>query len=192
MSSVNLGEISKNLYDLLSSLEQEDRQRVITSVLALFGDTAVAQVSIKNNSHALASFNSHGPGTPSSSEIGTAKDYFAQKDPSNRGEMLAVAARYLELTTSKEVMNKNDIEQVFKDSRRNFDGKNFSRDMRNAVHNAKFFLSGGERETYKLSFYGQEYVDALPDKDLARDIKKPGNAKKKTNGKKSDVAGVGE
>lgn len=186
MSSVNLGEVSKNLYDLLAVLDKEDRQRVLTSVLALFGDTAMAPISAKNNSQNFDFPNNNKIQTIFSDEIGTAKDFFAQKNPANRGEMLAVAARYLEVTTSKEVMNKSDIEQVFKDSRRNFDSKNFSRDMRNAVHNAKFFLSGGERETYKLSFYGQEYVDALPDKDMAREIKKPGNSKKKTNGKKND------
>ncbi len=173
MSKVNLGEVSKELYDLLAGLDEDDRARVVTSVMALFGDAP-----INFNNTAGSNSGAGGYDEQVSNHNGSAKDFFSQKAPENRGEALAVAARFLELNEDREIVSNEDLHQVFKDARRNFDSKNFSRDMRNAVHNGKFFLSGGERNTYKLSFYGQEYVDALPEKEKAKAIKKPGKAKK--------------
>lgn len=171
MATINLGEISKKLYDLLADLEQDDRQRVMSSVLALFGEAPRLAP--------LASMGMRSANTDFDEGIGSAKDFFSQKNPESRGETLAVAARFLELSAGKEVVGRVDIEQVFKDARRNFDSNNFVRDMKNAIHNAKLFLPGGERDSYKLSFFGQEYVDALPDKEKVRLIKRPGNSKKK-------------
>jgi len=175
MASKNLGEISKELYDLLLELEPDDRRKVVSSAMALFGEIKNETFKYQKNNQMDQKFEGNE----------TAKNYFAEKNPENRGESLAVAARYIELKDEKDILKKEDIAKIFKDARRNFDSKNFSRDISNAVNNAKFFLSGDEKESYKLSFYGQEYVDALPNKDLAKKIKKPGKSKKK-QAKKSE------
>ncbi|MCM2354912.1 MAG: hypothetical protein NDI63_14925 [Pseudobdellovibrio sp.] len=185
MSSQNLGEVSKNLYDLLTALEPEDRQKVLTSVLALLGEEIKKPIVVANGKNSvLANGSDNLENDPS--EVGSAKDFFSLKNPENRGEAFAVAARYLEFTKNQELVNKDDLLAVFKEARRNFDSKNFSRDITNAIHNAKLFLSGDERETYKLSFYGQEYVDALPKREDLKSIKRPGKNKKKISKKDSD------
>lgn len=179
MSKKNLGESSKELYELLSGLDKDDRRKVLQSVLALFGEENVSAPGAEPGKDKVKKV---GDQTSGFTAMG-AKEFLSQKNPENRGEVLAVAARYLELVNQLEVIRKENFKEVFKEARRNFDSGNFVRDMTNAIHNAKLFISGGEKETYKLSFYGQEYVDALPDRDVVRLIKRPGGAKKKGTAK---------
>ncbi len=180
MADQNLGSISGKLYDLLSVLSPDDRHRVVQSALALFGEK------LKNKKDSLGEPEDEDGSNDSSNGSGCKdiKDFFKIKKPEDRGEQLAVAARYMEQNEEKENLTKEDFAKSFKDAKRNFDGKNFARDISNAKNNAKFFISGGKSKTYKLSFYGEEYVDALPDREKAGKLKpsgkKPNSKKKKT------------
>jgi hypothetical protein len=109
------------------------------------------------------------PRTPgAASEPGA---FFDQKDPQNKGESLAVAARYRELHGNDQ-HSKADLKTVITNAGRNFDDHNFKRDMNNAKRQAGFFNLGTGRDA-KLSYYGKQYVDALPNREGAGALKKP-------------------
>ena len=110
--------------------------------------------------------------------------YFAAKDPKSKIEELAVAARYREQYQAAIASSKAEIEAVVKAARRNFDTKNFPRDIDNAKKH-KLFNIGGGRGSHVLSYYGQQYVDALPDRAAAKRLRGP---KGKGKGKKKKKA----
>ena len=77
--------------------------------------------------------------------------------------------------------------KIFSVSRRNFDSHNYNRDMQNARNQAGFFNKSTEKGSDTLSYYGQNYVDALPDRDTAKQLSRPKTkspSKKKTRKKK--------
>ena len=93
------------------------------------------------------------------------------KDPQNKGEILAVAARYRELS-GEDGHSKADLKIVITEAGRNFDDANFARDLNNAKRQAGFFNLGTGRNS-RLSYYGKHYVDALPDRQAATALKRP-------------------
>src|SRR5207247_3229045 len=84
--------------------------------------------------------------------------------------------------------SKADLKKVIADARRNFDDRNFARDIKNARRQAGLFNLGTERDAYQLSSYGQQYVDALPDKDAASKLKKPKVGRARRNRARSSRA----
>lgn len=102
--------------------------------------------------------------------------------------MLAVAARFQETSKKQEILTKEDFEAVFKNARQSFDSNNFARDIANATSNGKLFMSGGEGKSYQLSSYGQDFVDALPDRDAIKGLAKPKGARKKKAQKKAKTS----
>jgi hypothetical protein len=100
---------------------------------------------------------------------GTAKQFFPSKQPQTKIEELAVAARFRELHHDAQVHEKRDFQAVFKTARRNFDSQNFSFDIANAKQ-AGLFTRGNE---ITLAHYGQNYVDALPDREAVKRLRKP-------------------
>jgi hypothetical protein len=109
-----------------------------------------------------------------SAESPTPMDYFGAKNPKSKVEMLAVAARYREEYEDSETHSKEQLKKVITDARRNFDAHNFARDISNAKSlRGLFNTSGRKRDANKLSYYGQQFVDALPDREAAMKIPKP-------------------
>ena len=168
----NIANTSVELLKLLESYSTEERQRIIQATMILLGDT---NIPIVPNLETPSSFGSK-------AVSGKAKEFFEQKDPKNKGEELAVAARYREETIGAEEHSKADLKAVFAEARRNFDDKNFSRDIDNARRQAGLFNLGTSRDANKLSYQGQQFVDALPNRDVASKHKK-----KKVNKKKNIV-----
>jgi len=113
-------------------------------------------------------------------------EFFHFKDPQNKGEILAVAARYRELK-GEEAHPKSDLKAVIVDAGRNFDDANFARDMNNAKRQAGFFNLGTGRGA-RLSYYGKQYVDALPDRAKAGALKRPKVGGRKSPGAKKKPA----
>jgi len=181
MAKPNVAQIPAKLYELLEPLSAEERTRVVQATMILFGDAVPASPGAPAAPAA--------PDTPAGQPAGsnTHQDYLDQKDPKNKGEVLAVAARYREMYQDSHTHTKADLKKVITDSRRNFDDSNFARDINNAKRQAGFFNTGTGRDSSKLSYYGQQFVDALPDRDKAGKIKRPkvGGAKKKSAKKKS-------
>jgi len=179
MAKITVSQIPAKLYELLEPLTAEERARAVQATLILFGDEIPSQ-SLGDKPG--------GGGKPlgkpgSSSEPG---EFFHLKDPQNKGEILAVAARYRELK-GEEAHPKSDLKAVIVDAGRNFDDANFARDMNNAKRQAGFFNLGTGRDA-RLSYYGKQYVDALPDRAKAGALKRPKVGGRKSPGAKKKPA----
>jgi hypothetical protein len=184
----NLGVLSNKVYDLLHGLEPGDRAKVMNSVSQLYADPPPAQNLGGRRDGQIPP--SSGSGKPHAQHHGstTPQSFFAAKSPINKVEMLAVAARFREQHGLGESHTVEDFVAFFRDARQNFDRAHFPRDIKNASHNAKLFVPGTTRGQYQLSYYGQQYVDALPDRDAAKKVKRPGRkrgTKAKSTAKKS-------
>lgn len=165
----DISEVSIELYKKLSPFSQEERHRITQAVMILLGDN------ISQNSRPLA------PGTKvvgAQQDHTNAPEFFAEKNPQNKGEELAVAARYRELSEEAKEHSKADIKAVFAEARKNFDDKNFGRDMDNAKRQAGLFISGTGRDANKLSYQGVQFVDALPDREAAAKHRRPKKSKR--------------
>jgi len=174
-----VAQIPAKLYELLAPLTPEERARAVQATLILFGDEIpVKSLGGKPGSEGkqLGKF-----GNP-----GDAGEFFHSKDPQNKGEILAVAARYRELK-GEEVHAKSDLKGVIVDAGRNFDDAHFARDMNNARRQAGFFNLGTGREA-RLSYYGKQYVDALPDRAKAGALNRPKVGARKSPGSKKKPA----
>ncbi len=170
----NVAQLPAKLYELLSPLTPEERVRVVQATLILFGDEPTLPSTSSTSGKPLA--------TPSGGTPTDAGAFFDEKAPQNKGEALAVAARFRELSEKEETHTKADLKKVTTDARRNFDDRNFARDLNNAKRQAGFFNLGTGRDASKLSYYGQQFVDALPDREEVGKLKRPrvGGSRKKT------------
>jgi hypothetical protein len=178
MPSIDLAELSAKLFRILLPLKSEERARVIQAALILCGQDATATVI----SPVVAQSGSGSPAAPQSAT--DAATFVSQKAPANKGEALAVAARFRELSLKQDVHKKADLKKVFKDARRNFDDGNFNRDIDNARRGGGFFTLGTGRDSHTLSYYGQQFVDALPNRELALKLKRPTSGKRAKAAKK--------
>lgn len=176
MAKSDLASTTTEVHALLKGLESADRQKVIQAALTLLGDVYVPLTS---------SGNGHGGGTAGTTNqptgigsTGTAQQFFESKQPKNKVEELAVAARYRELSQGAEGHSKDDFAAVIKAARRNFDSNNFRRDLSNAK-TSKYFNLG---KANSLSYQGQKFVDALPDREQAA-VPSRGRKKGKAAGK---------
>jgi hypothetical protein len=178
----NLGVLTNKVYDLLHELEPADRAKVMNSIADLFGDQSVSLQPSGQGSHGNSSGQrSRLPDQGSSNP----QQFFVQKAPQNKGEMLAVAARYREQQGGASSHTADDLARYFSEARQNFDRRNFARDMKNAQNQSLLFNKGTPRGQYQLSYFGQQYVDALPDREAVKNVRRPGhkNGKRKA-GKK--------
>jgi hypothetical protein len=187
MSKPNIAEIAAKVFKLLEPLTPDERQKVITGTLALFGEQPATAKPEKGETLVQTADNTHsGPAASVTSK--DAAEFFHLKDPQNKGEELAVAARLREQRNLGTTHTKDDLKQVIAAARRNFDANNFRRDMANAQRRRGFFtMSHGGRGSYTLAYYGQQYIDALPDRAKAKALRGPGrrNRKKSQRSQKS-------
>lgn len=147
---------------VLEGLEAPDRSKVIQAALTLLGESA---------SHEAGSINPSVLPSTIRSKNGE-KAYFDAKNPRMKIEELATAARYLEEAENATSYTRADLERIIRAARRNFDGKNFRRDLDNA-RTANLFTRGTGRDSIVLSSHGQNYVDALPNRDALKEMGKP-------------------
>lgn len=183
MAKQNIAQLSMKLYELLSPLEAEDRTKIIQATLILCGDTP---------SSGTLNVGGNTPQGGASGEpeinLSDVKAFFDAKDPRNKGEEFAVAARFRESTEDKHEHSKQDIESVITRARRNFDSTNYARDIRNARNQSGLFNKNTGKNVDTLSYYGQNYVDALPDREAVKKLRKPvkkNSPKKKVKAKKA-------
>ncbi len=176
MAKESVAQIPSKLYELLSPLTAEERARVVKATLVLFGDDIPVGESVAQGKQGFAS------AVKTSGPVSDVAKFVNEKDPQNKGELLAVAARYRELVEQQESHSKADLKAVVTGAHRNFDDRNFARDMNNARRQAGFFILGSGRDASKLSYYGKQYIDALPDRAAASKISRP-----KIGGKKGSV-----
>jgi len=171
----DLAGITTQIHGLLEGLDPPDRHKAITAALTLLGDAYVLPAATAQTARQLGIAHPvSGNGRPLVDAAATPRDFFASKDPKNKVEELAVAARYRELHEGAEDHTKEQLAQVIKAARRNFDSTNFARDLGNAK-TAKLFSLGKDNA---LSYTGQQFVDALPDREQALAMRKGKIAKR--------------
>ncbi len=177
MAKESVAQLPSKLYELLEPLTPEERVRVVKATLVLFGDDVPVGGSVQGTQGFASAVKKSGP-------INDLATFINEKDPQNKGELLAVAARYREVVENQESHSKADLKTVITGAHRNFDDAHFARDMNNARRQAGFFILGGGRDASKLSYYGKQYIDALPDRAAAAKIQRPRIGGKKTSSKK--------
>lgn len=193
MAKESIASLTGRLFELLEPLSPEDRAKVVNATFVLLGDSGPSGTPTQPGAGSPQAPGEGGkpraqlnPGAGNAGSAVDAKTYIDRKDPRSKVELLAVAARYLEEHDGRESVSKDDLKRVFDAARRNFDSAHFARDMNNAKGQAGFFNTGGERNEYKLSYYGHNFIDALPDREKASAIRRPKRtgAKKKASRKK--------
>lgn len=168
MAKKSVADVAKEVYQLLEPLKDEERKRVIGAVLALFGQSEVEP-------------------PPTGGDINKSpQQYFDKKDPCTKIEILAVAARLRELGNKGHQHQKGDFRSILKDARRSFDEHNFSTDIQNAKLKG-LFIKGKD---HHLSSYGQQYVDALPDREKVKNLRAPTKKRGKKAKKKKAKAKI--
>jgi hypothetical protein len=177
-SSKSLGALSSKVYELLEGLEAGERTKVLNAVVQLFGDPLIAQPLLSGVAESGESPMGSVGNAPQHSTSGNAQQFFVRKKPSNKGEMLAVAARYREQHSAADDHRVEDFAKFFVEARQNFDQRSFVRDMKNAQNRAGLFNKGGGRGQYRLSYFGQQYVDALPNRESLKNLHRPTSRRK--------------
>lgn len=165
------------IFNLLTPIEPGERIRILQTVQAFFGVVAVMPQSSINQNKSVAI---------GASDSGDAKQFFDRKEPKNKGEDFAVAAKFSIENGQGDVHTLDSLKNIIKSqAKRRFDAQNFVRDMSNAVQNAKLFMCGDTKGEYVLSAHGEKYVDALPDRAAAKVAKKSTKKIKKAKKKKA-------
>jgi hypothetical protein len=198
----SIASVSSQVYGLLEPFEKDERLRIVNGVLTLLGEGTVSSPSRGSGSGT-------GSGGGGAASVGGgagasggdvhqvadvrkgARAYFDLKRPQGKSEELATAARFHELTKDGAAATKADLERIIStEARRGFRTSNFPRDIENA-RGAKLFNPGGSSTGgYTLSYVGQNFVDALPDRKAAKAFKKetrgaPRKGKKKKRAKQA-------
>ena len=157
MGKKNIINVANEIYKQLEPFTPDERGRVISAVMSLFGQeemTLSGTGSVETN----------------------AQKYFNLKDPCTKEEILAVAARFREQNQGQHKHKKGDFKSIIEtEARRNFDDHNFSWDIRNAKKKGLFIAD----KEIRLSYYGQQYVDALPNREALKKLRPPTKRRKK-------------
>jgi hypothetical protein len=163
---------TNKLVTLLESVDKADRAKVIQAAFVLLGEEVPVTAAPVIGAAPAGAIRQ---GTPIQRTGATSeKEFFDAKQPANKIEELAVAARYREEVLDAAGSTKEDLKATVKAARRNFDDSNYRRDINNAKVKGLFNRGNGEEAV--LSHYGQKYVDALPDRDAAKAVRRPKGA----------------
>jgi hypothetical protein len=174
MSKLHLGELVNSLYLLLEPHDEETRQKAVHAVQVLFGDSHESNPSRNGNGDSPTAGHSSDKGS-NLDLTSNAAEYFDRKQPFSKIEELATAVRFIEVRTKNDSATKSDIEDVFVAARRNFDAKNFRRDIDNAKTKG-LFTKSRDKGVFTLSHFGQKYVDALHNREALAQLTRPKTA----------------
>jgi hypothetical protein len=171
MAKKTIAEASAELFKLLEPFDSAERARMVNGTLMLLGDAQLPAAAPSQHNH-------QPPGVPPVVPGGAivftaARKFFADKAPQGVVESLATAARFFESSGGSAALTKEDFAAVFEGARRNFSAPNFARDIDNAVRGGYFRGGGSAKRGYTLSHHGQDYVDALPNRETAKAIERP-------------------
>ena len=155
-------EAGSAIYEILEPLEGPERQRAVAGAMALLGES-MATVP-EQGGLATPEVAKHPALQP-----GDLHSYLAEKEPGSKVEKLAVAARYAELRENLPTLKKEDFQRILEAAGEYFDGEQFSQDIWNARKKGLFKVP--TNGTYSLSAPGQQYVDALPNRQEAKKVR---------------------
>jgi hypothetical protein len=185
MAKKTIADASAELYKLLEPFESAERARIVSGTLTLLGDAQLPVQSASPQGNPAPGFP---PAAGGAIPFAAARKFFANKSPQGVVESLAAAARFFETSGGGAALIKDDFVAVFEGARRNFAQTNFARDIDNAVRGGYFRAGGGKKKGYTLSHYGQDYIDALPNREAAKALERPKAARGKSKRKKSAKA----
>jgi hypothetical protein len=176
-------EVVPKLVAILAPLSVGDRAKAVRATFTLLGDggSDVADAMFGGDDGG-GGRGGMGGGVGNVGHVGNEQMYFASKKPRTNIEELAVAARYRELRHKAENSSKAELREVFKNARHNFVA-NYRRDLENA-RVAGLFTRGTGRDAATLTNHGQQYVDALPDRDAVKTLSGQPKGKKSKKRKK--------
>lgn len=165
MAKTDISSAPQKMFKILQDFTQEERQRVITATLMLFGEAYTPSAGSGGSGGGAAG---SAAALAGGGGVLSVRQFFDQKKPQGKTEELAVAVRFLEQYGNVSSPSKDQIEEAIIGAKRNFDSVHFSRDMGNA-RQAKLFNAGKQ---IQLSHTGDRYVDTLPDREAASALKK--------------------
>ncbi len=181
MSAVNIGSISAKIFDIVDGLDHAEKIKVFKAVYALcdidnFSITDASTNSLNQSQHLPEDSTLLNTRTQQNSDPAS---YLVQKSPQTKIEYLAVAAKFREEYQNTAEHTKDDFIAFFVAARKNFDHSNFKNDISNAKRAGLFLKTNLNSHAHKLSYNGQNYVDALPDQAKAATFLTKSTAKKK-------------
>jgi hypothetical protein len=177
MGKANIAETVGKVFALLEAFESEERQKILDATSVLLGDTTSRALNPTQENQ-----DNQSPPAPAKKAQNqkNAIEFFAEKEPQSKGEEFAVAARYRETRDGATTHTKDELRATIIEARRNFDDNNFKRDIDNAQRKGLFSRGHGERGQYTLAYYGQQYIDCLPDRQKVKALRKPRKKAKAT------------
>lgn len=178
MAKKTLAETSAELYQLLEPFDSTERQRIVKSVLVLLGEASDVRSDVRTPQTPQPSISGQQSLADASGGVpfDRARKYFNDKAPKGTSETLATAAMFFETHGGARVLVKDDFKAVFEGARRDFVASNFARDMDNAIKSGFFNAGGNAKKGYTLSGYGQDFLEALPDRTAAKAVQRPGRS----------------
>jgi hypothetical protein len=173
--------IVPKLVSMLTPLAAPDRAKAIRAALTLLSDDGTNDdLDLRDSGTGRVGADTGALG----GRVPNEQAYFAEKNPRTKGEELAVAARYRELRERATSSSKAEIHTVIRAARKNFDEKNYRRDLENARISG-LFTRGTGKDAATLTDYGQKYVNALPDRNAVKEMPRPRKAPRKKGKKKA-------
>lgn len=165
MDEPNIGALAGKLYDLLKELNPDDRTKVMGAALVLFGESGNLKNQDQRSSHAIEA---------SSRELNFAqredlspKQFLYEKQPATDIERIACLAYYLTHYRDTPHFKTIDISKLNTEAAQ-IKFSNAAKAVNNAA--TKGFITTATKGNKQISAFGEEYVVALPDKELAKQV----------------------
>ena len=171
-------EVVPKLVEILKPLSSGDRAKAIRATFTLLADAGTG-----DPADVMLGGTDGGGSVGDGGRVGTEQAYFAAKKPRTNIEELAVAARYREMRHKAESSTRAELQEVFKNARHNFVA-NYRRDLENA-RKVGLFTRGTGRDAATLTAHGQQYADALPDRDAVKALSRKPKGKSRRKKRKA-------
>lgn len=171
----NVAKVTSDVCALFEPLSPADRSKVLQAVMILLGEQVPEPMVQRQGGQQDQPHSGVQPRGGHAS--GDLKRYFAEKAPKNKKETLAIAARWAQLHEGKETVAKDDFKRLIIGAGRHFDAHNFSMDITDAKRSSGFFVAGTGKDEYRLTYFGEQFVDALPNREVADQLARPKSKK---------------
>ena len=183
VKSNQLGQAVQQIYELLSQFSDDDQPRIVRSVTALLkSDANPGMQTDKEPASSTPAGNGRDPVFSGHEEL-SPKEFLKHKDPQTDIERVACLAYYLTHYRDSRYFKTIDISTLNTEAaQRKFTNPTVA--VKNAY--ARGYLASVQQKNHRqISAIGEQYVEALPDRQSAKAVMKnarPGRARKKRKG----------
>lgn len=184
MSATEEAGVLQRMIADLSALPEDSRKRLIDTVCVFLGiNRANVEVSAPSHSHHLP----HSRGSSfqfSEEDIPSVKEFMHEKSPQTDVERVACLAYYLAKYRSTPHVKTKDITELNKESaHRPF--SNTAMAVDNATKTG--YLVPSIKGSKQISAYGERFVEALPDRETAKEIMASARARRRVKPTKKTI-----